>query len=91
MNGNVDSNNARATRRVGEVRGKKVHVDLTRREIEILRRVVCGDSNAEIARRLNVGEQTVKNRLSVLLQKFQVSNRVQLAVLAACDWPELLE
>jgi DNA-binding NarL/FixJ family response regulator len=53
---------------------------------------VCGrrQSNSEIARHLQIGEQTVKNHVSVLLQKLQVRNRVQLAVLAACEWPELL-
>jgi DNA-binding NarL/FixJ family response regulator len=90
MDADASRKNGRATRRVGEVRGRTLHVDLTRREIEILKRVVCGDSNAEIARRLRVSEQTIKNRLSVLMQKFQVLNRVQLAVLIACEWRDLL-
>jgi two-component system, NarL family, nitrate/nitrite response regulator NarL len=67
-----------------------VDVDLTERDIDVLRRVVCGDSNAEIARRLQLQEQTVKNHISVLMEKLQVSNRVQLAVLVVRECPDLL-
>ena len=62
---------------------------LTTRERVVLEAVATGDSNMEIAQRLGIGEQTVKNHVSVLIQKFQVRNRVQLAVLVALEMPEL--
>jgi DNA-binding NarL/FixJ family response regulator len=63
---------------------------LTARETAVLGAVALGESNREIGRRLGIGEQTVKNHVSVLIQKFHVRNRVQLAVLVALDMPELL-
>ena len=63
---------------------------LTGRETDILYCVVNGQSNGEIGRALGIREQTVKNHISVLLQKLQVSNRVQLAVLVARQWPWLV-
>jgi DNA-binding NarL/FixJ family response regulator len=63
---------------------------LTTRESVVLKAIATGDSNKEIAVRLGIGEQTVKNHVSVLIQKFHVRNRVQLAVLVALEMPELL-
>jgi DNA-binding NarL/FixJ family response regulator len=63
---------------------------LTARETAVLRAIITGDSNREIGVRLGIGEQTVKNHVSVLIQKFHVRNRVQLAVLVALEMPELL-
>lgn len=55
---------------------------LTSREIEAVRLVVRGHSNAEIAALLGIQLQTVKNMLSSLYEKLGVSTRLQLAVLA---------
>jgi DNA-binding NarL/FixJ family response regulator len=55
---------------------------LTTREIEVVRLVVRGHSNAEIAALLGIQLQTVKNLLSALYGKLGVSTRLQLAVLA---------
>jgi DNA-binding NarL/FixJ family response regulator len=55
---------------------------LTRRERQILKLVVEGRTNAQIASSLQLGTQTVKNQLSVLMDKVGVRNRVQLAVYA---------
>jgi DNA-binding NarL/FixJ family response regulator len=55
---------------------------LTEREIQILRLVVEGLSNEEIGARLFVTDQTVKNRMSTLMQKLHLKNRVQVAVYA---------
>ena len=63
---------------------------LTARETSVLSGVARGDSNREIGLRLGIGEQTVKNHVSVLIQKFHLRNRVQLAVLVALEMPELL-
>jgi two-component system, NarL family, response regulator DevR len=50
---------------------------LTEREVEILRRVARGQSNAEIARALSVTVQTVKFHVSNVFRKLGVSNRTQ--------------
>jgi DNA-binding NarL/FixJ family response regulator len=50
---------------------------LTRRELEILRLVAEGYSNAQLATMLWVTEQTVKFHLSNVYRKLQVSNRTE--------------
>jgi DNA-binding NarL/FixJ family response regulator len=54
--------------------------DLTPRQIEILYALLDGGSNREIAARLGVREQTIKNQLSVMYEKLGVQNRLQLAL-----------
>jgi DNA-binding NarL/FixJ family response regulator len=51
--------------------------DLTRRELEILRLVAEGHSNAQLARMLWVTEQTVKFHLSNIYRKLDVANRTE--------------
>jgi DNA-binding NarL/FixJ family response regulator len=51
--------------------------NLTRRELEILRLVAEGHSNAELGRRLWVTEQTVKFHLSNIYRKLDVANRTE--------------
>lgn len=56
--------------------------ELTEREHEILEQVAAGLSNKEIARRVALSEKTVKHYVTNILQKLQVRNRVEAAMLA---------
>jgi DNA-binding NarL/FixJ family response regulator len=51
---------------------------LTRRETDILRRVIDGLLNTEIAEELQMSEQTVKDHLSNIYRKIGVENRLSL-------------
>jgi DNA-binding NarL/FixJ family response regulator len=50
---------------------------LTARERELLRHIVAGSTNAEIAEALQVREQTIKNYVSRLYAKLGVHSRVE--------------
>ena len=68
---------APATLPVPKPRLDKDDAGLTVREIETVRLVAKGLSNAEVGRKLLVTEQTVKFHLSNIFRKLNVSNRTQ--------------
>jgi DNA-binding NarL/FixJ family response regulator len=55
---------------------------LTARELEVLRLLMQGRENSEIAAELGISNRTVKNHVSAILAKLALSNRVQAAVFA---------
>ena len=55
---------------------------LTKREIEVLKQVASGMFNKEIANHLDISERTVKNHISNIFKKIEVSDRTQAAVFA---------
>ena len=55
---------------------------LTSRELEVLKRIVAGRSNKEIASDLHISEATVKTHINSLLSKLNVSDRTQAATTA---------
>lgn len=62
---------------------EKMKVDsLTSREIEVLILLSNGLLNRDIAEKLNIREQTVKNHISNIFRKIDVSDRTQAAVFA---------
>ena len=65
-----------------EVRTPEMTEVLTEREMEVLRLLVQGQSNKEIARDLQIAEDTVKTHVKHILAKLGVQSRTQ-AVLGA--------
>lgn len=55
---------------------------LTSRELEVLIQIANGMINKEIATSLNISERTVKNHISNIFKKIDVSDRTQAAVFA---------
>lgn len=56
--------------------------ELTRREIEVLKLLSVGMYNKEIAEKLDISERTVKNHVSNIFKKLEVTDRTQAAVFA---------
>jgi two-component system, NarL family, nitrate/nitrite response regulator NarL len=65
------------------VRAHKLWGQVTPRQHDVLRWVAIGWDNTAIATRLRIGERAVKAHISALLALFELSNRTQLALLAA--------
>lgn len=76
-----------AARLVQEVRGGREQTpnpftELTDREMEVLRLIADGQSNAGIAEQLVISEKTVKGHVSNILGKLHLVDRTQAAVYA---------
>jgi DNA-binding NarL/FixJ family response regulator len=59
-----------------------LHSMLTPRERDLVRGIVAGKTNHQMARQFGIKEQSVKNALSVLYEKCHVRNRLELAMFA---------
>lgn len=55
---------------------------LTERELDVLRLLAKGMTNTDIAGQLHLSEGTVRNHVSAILEKLNVSDRTQAAVIA---------
>jgi DNA-binding NarL/FixJ family response regulator len=64
------------------VKACSVQVDLTEREKDIIRLIVDGKDNKEIASTLFIAEGSVKNVITGILSKLKLKDRTQLAVFA---------
>ena len=76
-----------AARLVQEFRGPgheapNPFIELTDREMEVLRLIADGQKNADIANGLVISEKTVKNHVSNILSKLHLADRTQAAVYA---------
>lgn len=56
--------------------------NLTERELQVIRLIAQGKSNAEIAAQLVISDKTVKTHVSNMLSKLQLADRTQLAIYA---------
>ncbi len=61
---------------------KEHHSNLTQREYEVLKLVVEGQSNSQIAKTLTISEHTAKAHVCNIIQKLVVDDRTQAAVKA---------
>lgn len=62
--------------------GNALSTELTDREIDVLKELVTGASNKEIAQKLCMGESTVKLHIANMLQKSGFRSRLELALMA---------
>lgn len=75
-------NIAAGLRRFAAARRQTQMFGLTRREQEIVRAVIDGDTNKEIGRRFSISENTVKRHLMHIFNKVGASSRIELALFA---------
>ncbi len=76
-----------AARVIKELQGKRSEAlnpftELSERELEVLKLIADGMSNAELAGKLVLSEKTIKGHVSNILNKLQLADRTQVAVYA---------
>lgn len=71
-----------APRPVGAEEDSQLLADLSERELDVLRLLAQGLTNADIADRLYLSHGTVRNYVSAILTKLNVEDRTQAALLA---------
>lgn len=71
-----------AAKLVGRLRDEPATPVLTARELEVLKLVAAGYTNAEIGRQLFIGESTVKTHLLKVFGKLDVDNRTRAVAVA---------
>ena len=71
-----------AARLVKEIQIPGSPESLTERETTVLRLLARGQANKQIARELQIGEQTVKTHVSRILSKLQLQSRTAAALYA---------
>ena len=85
MNNDAFTSSTSATAALGAhrpaiVAAPRPSIHLTPRESEIVRYVMLGESNKQIARRLGISNYTVRDHVSNLLKKSGVTSRTRLAL-----------
>ena len=68
--------------RINQNEGKELHLQLTKREHDVLKEIASGKSNKEIAAALYITEKTVKTHVSNIFSKLEVADRTQAALYA---------
>ena len=68
--------------RQSAVAGHQAAFGLTAREFQIISGVLAGYSNKDIAEKLSISDQTVKNHIRAIFDKLGVSSRLELALFA---------
>ena len=80
---NAVSDVASGLRKLNVARRRTKAFGLTRRELDIVRAIVSGHTNKQIARQFSISESTVKRHMTHLFDKLGASNRVEVALFAA--------
>lgn len=70
------------SRQISRAVFKERHSNLTQREYEVLKLIVDGQSNSDIAKSLTISEHTAKAHVCNIIQKLVVDDRTQAAVKA---------
>ena len=61
---------------------KELYDGLTRRELEILKLLASGSANKQLAYKLQISDKTVRNHVSNMYEKLNISDRSQAVMYA---------